>query len=178
MSPLHRPCRKYRIHHAFTTDNLRVSEHSYHVSALQRKCEHIRSLPLSLLDWAQPLLLIGSDMPHLLTPVQPVCMGPANGLIAVCTRLGWTLQGPIHAQSNHPFRPTVFPHNQNHNEYRVIQECRKPLANWYSDIYKREDGHSFQRRPVCPYSSPDTYHKARSQWSYAIYHSLAQMTQW
>lgn len=47
------------------------------------------------MDRAQPLLLIGSDMPHLLTPVQPVCIGPANGTIAVCTRLGWTLQGPI-----------------------------------------------------------------------------------
>ncbi|XP_058625394.1 uncharacterized protein LOC131536472 [Onychostoma macrolepis] len=94
VSPLHRPCRKYLIPHAFTADNLRLSEHSYPVSALQRKYEHLKSLPLSLIDRAQPLLLIGSDLPHLLTPVQPVCMGPANGPMAICTRLGWTLQGP------------------------------------------------------------------------------------
>ncbi|KAI2657497.1 hypothetical protein H4Q32_008840 [Labeo rohita] len=94
VSPLHRPCRKYLIPHAFTADNLRLSEHSYPVSALQRKYEHLRSLPLPLIDRAKPLLLIMSDMPHLLIPVQPVCMGPPNGPIAVCTRLGWTLQGP------------------------------------------------------------------------------------
>ncbi len=93
MSPLHRPCRKYQIPHVFTADNLRLSEHSYPVSALWRKYDHLRSLPL--IDRAQPLLLIGSDLPHLLTPVQPVCTAPANRPIAVCTRLGWTLQGPI-----------------------------------------------------------------------------------
>ncbi|KAL0153566.1 hypothetical protein M9458_051180 [Cirrhinus mrigala] len=76
----------------YNADNLRLSEHSYPVSALQRKYEHLRSLPLPLIDQAKPLLLIGSDMPHLLIPVQPVCMGPPNGPIAVCTRLGWTLQ--------------------------------------------------------------------------------------
>ncbi len=95
VSPLHQPCRKYLIPHAFTADNLRLSEHSYPVSALRRKYDHLRSLPLPMIDPAQPLLLIGSDLPHLLTPVQPVCTGPANGPIAVCTRLGWTLQGPI-----------------------------------------------------------------------------------
>ncbi len=95
VSPLHQPYRQYLIPHAFTADNLRLSEHSYPVSALRRKYDHLRSLPLPLIDRAQPLLLIGSDLPHLLTPVQPVCTGPANGPIAICTRLGWTLQGPI-----------------------------------------------------------------------------------
>ncbi len=76
VSPLHRPCRKYLIPHAFTADNLGLSERHYPVSALRRKYEHLRSLPLPLIDRAQPLLLLGSDLPHLLTPVQPVCMGP------------------------------------------------------------------------------------------------------
>lgn len=94
VSPLHKPFRKYLISHAFTADNLRLSKHSYPVPALQRKYEHLKSLPLPLIDQAQPLLLIGSDMPHLLTPVQPVCTGSSHGPIAICTRLGWTLQGP------------------------------------------------------------------------------------
>ncbi|CAM4514050.1 unnamed protein product [Leuciscus chuanchicus] len=41
-----------------------------------------------------PLLLIGSDHPHLVTPVEPVIFGPPGAPVAVRTRLGWTLQGP------------------------------------------------------------------------------------
>ncbi len=72
VSSLNRPTRKFEINHAFTAENLRLSEHSYPIAALQRKYAHIRSLPLSQIERAQPLLLIGSDMPHLLVPVQPI----------------------------------------------------------------------------------------------------------
>ncbi len=34
-------------------------------------------------------------MPHLLTPVQPVCRGAEGGPVAICTKLGWVLQGPM-----------------------------------------------------------------------------------
>ncbi|KAI7812768.1 hypothetical protein IRJ41_008898 [Triplophysa rosa] len=95
VSPLNRPSRKFQINHAFTAENLRLSEHTYPVAALQHKYAHIRSLPLPQIERAQPLLLIGSDMPHLLLPVKPVRMGPVNAPIAVHTRLGWTLQGPV-----------------------------------------------------------------------------------
>lgn len=37
------------------------------------------------------ILLIGSDFPHLLIPIQPVHVGPSGGLVAICTSLGWTL---------------------------------------------------------------------------------------
>ncbi|KAL0203752.1 hypothetical protein M9458_001770, partial [Cirrhinus mrigala] len=35
-----------------------------------------------------------SDYPHLITPVEPVRLGPPNGPAAIKTRLDWTLQGP------------------------------------------------------------------------------------
>lgn len=55
-----------------------------------------RNLPIQMLTEVQPLLLIGSDQPHLITPTEPVrCGGPA-ALAAVHTHLGWMLQGPIH----------------------------------------------------------------------------------
>ncbi|KAL0184292.1 hypothetical protein M9458_019988, partial [Cirrhinus mrigala] len=54
------------------------------------------------IEQAQPLLLIGSDMPHLLVPVQPIRMGPPNAPIAVHTRLGWTLQGPVGCSQTAP----------------------------------------------------------------------------
>ncbi|KAJ8395307.1 hypothetical protein AAFF_G00032920 [Aldrovandia affinis] len=37
----------------------------------------------------------GSDCPHLVTPIEPVRLGPPGGPAAVKTRLGWTLQGPV-----------------------------------------------------------------------------------
>ncbi|KAG1930137.1 hypothetical protein F2P79_022559 [Pimephales promelas] len=95
VSPLNRPTKMFQINHAFTAANLRLSEHSYPIAALQHKYAHIWSLPLPQIERAQPLLLIGSDMPHLLVPVQPIRMGPPNAPIAVHTRLGWTLQGPV-----------------------------------------------------------------------------------
>ncbi len=85
---------RYQISHAFTADNLCLSDFSYPVATLQRKYKHLRDLPLPPMDRAQPLLLIGSDMPHLLTPIRPVCTGPPGSPIAVCTKLGWSLQGP------------------------------------------------------------------------------------
>ncbi len=41
-------------------------------------------------------VLIGADYPHLLTPIEPVRLGPPGGPAAIHTRLGWTLQGPAH----------------------------------------------------------------------------------
>ncbi len=46
------------------------------------------------IESVQPLLLIGSDYPHLITPVEPVRLGLPNDPAAIKTRLGWTLQGP------------------------------------------------------------------------------------
>ena len=40
------------------------------------------------------MLLIGSDCTHLITPIEPVQLGPPGGPAAVRTLLGWTLQGP------------------------------------------------------------------------------------
>jgi len=33
-------------------------------------------------------------MPHLLTPIELVLLGPSGGPITVHTKLGWSLQGP------------------------------------------------------------------------------------
>ncbi|KAK7945263.1 hypothetical protein WMY93_000991 [Mugilogobius chulae] len=54
----------------------------------------VEKLPLPSVDKVQPVLLIGSDFPHLLLPKQPVRAGPPGSPIAVCTALGWALQGP------------------------------------------------------------------------------------
>lgn len=66
---------------------------SYPVRTLQQRYEHLRNLPLPPVDHAQHLLLIGSDMPHLLTPIEPVQLGPSGGPTAVHTELGRSIQG-------------------------------------------------------------------------------------
>ncbi len=63
------------------------------IGALQKTYRHLRGLPLHSFNQEQPLLLIGSDYPHLITPVEPVHLGPPGGPAALKTRLGWTLQG-------------------------------------------------------------------------------------
>ncbi len=76
-SPL-RPSEKHLISHAFTAEGLALAEHTYPVAVLQQKYKHLRELPLPPVNRAQPLLLIGSDMPHLITPIQPVHAGPSD----------------------------------------------------------------------------------------------------
>ncbi|XDV33330.1 hypothetical protein PO909_003765 [Leuciscus waleckii] len=94
VSPSHKPQTSYKIEYAFTADRLNLSQQSYPVDQLQRKYKHLRGLPILPVKDAQPLLLIGSDQPHLITPIEPIRLGSPGGPAAVHTRLGWTLQGP------------------------------------------------------------------------------------
>lgn len=61
---------------------------------LQKKYPHLVGLPIKPFENARPLVLIGSDHPHLITSIEPIRLGPPGGPVAVRTRLGWTLQGP------------------------------------------------------------------------------------
>ncbi|KAI2647359.1 DNA polymerase II large subunit [Labeo rohita] len=94
ISPACQPQRVFKINRAFTADQLGLAEHTYPIKALQSKYSHLRGLPIPALDKAHPLLLIGSDYSHLITPIAPVLLGPSGGPAAVRTRLGWTVQGP------------------------------------------------------------------------------------
>lgn len=95
ISPLSQPKKVFHIKGAFTAQQLSLAEHTHPVKALKEKYQHLRGLPLRHLETVCPVLLIGSDYPHLITPVEPVRLGPPGGPAAVKTRLGWTLQGPV-----------------------------------------------------------------------------------
>lgn len=94
IAPFSHPDRSYPVKGAFTAKELALVQHTYPISDLQRRYHHLRDLPLHDIHEAQPLVLIGSDYPHLITPVEPVRLGPPGGPAAVHTMLGWTLQGP------------------------------------------------------------------------------------
>ncbi|XP_051809278.1 uncharacterized protein LOC127535407 [Acanthochromis polyacanthus] len=91
------PKTKFRITGAFTTARIGLASHAYPMEQLRRHYKHLIGLPIPTLTNVKPLLLIGSDHPHLITPIEPVRLGPPGGPAAVHTRLGWTLQGPASA---------------------------------------------------------------------------------
>ena len=94
ISSVKNPKQRYAIDEAFTATMLCLSEYSYPVAALQKRYLHLAGLPLPLIDKVQPTILIGSDYPHLILPRKPVQFGSKGTPVAVCTNLGWSLQGP------------------------------------------------------------------------------------
>ncbi|KAL0151955.1 hypothetical protein M9458_052762 [Cirrhinus mrigala] len=95
ISPSAQPTKRYHIKGAFTAQQLSLAEHSHPVKTLRERYQHLKGLPLHDFEAICPVLLIGSDYPHLITPVEPVRLGPPGGPAAIKTRLGWTLQGPV-----------------------------------------------------------------------------------
>ena len=59
---------EFHINHAFNADRLALSEHTHPVLSLQRKYKHLCGLPLTPMHQVTPLLLIGSDHNHLISP--------------------------------------------------------------------------------------------------------------
>lgn len=104
VSPVSKPKTRFLITGAFTATQLGLADHSYPMDSLQKRYNHLLGLPIPPFKNARPLLLIGTDHPHLITPVEPVRLGVRGGPAAIRTRLGWTLQGPAKLIS-HPLRP-------------------------------------------------------------------------
>lgn len=88
-----KPKTKFEITGAFTTARTGLARHTYPMKQLKENYEHLSGLPIPTLTDVKPLLLIGSDHPHLITPIEPVRLGRSGGPAAIHMRLGWTLQG-------------------------------------------------------------------------------------
>ncbi|KAL6480220.1 hypothetical protein MHYP_G00112530 [Metynnis hypsauchen] len=106
--------RCYQVSQAFTasltlTLTLTLVDHSYPVSKLQAQFHHLSGLPLQPFERAKPLLLVGADHPHLITPIEPVKLGSPGGPAAVHTRLGWTLQRPTRLVEQQCLHTSVVP---------------------------------------------------------------------
>ncbi len=94
LSASENPSTCYKIHAAFTAQELNIAKQSCPVYALKQKFVHLRDIPIKPFKEVQPMLLIGSDYPHLITTIAPVLMGPLGSPVAVSTSLGWAIQGP------------------------------------------------------------------------------------
>ncbi|KAM4534522.1 uncharacterized protein V3H82_024434 [Fundulus diaphanus] len=91
---------RFTVNGAFTADRLVLAEQSYPIDRLQKQFRYLSDLPLHAFKNAQPLILIGTDNPHLITPIEPVRLGPPGAPAAVRTRLGWALQGPMRSEGS------------------------------------------------------------------------------
>lgn len=94
ISPANEPETSFLVSKAFTSTRLGLATHSYPMNCLRKKYTHLAGIPINPFVNARPLVLIGSDHPHLITSIEPVRLGPPGAPAAVRTRLGWTLQGP------------------------------------------------------------------------------------
>ena len=94
IAPTHDQDSRITISNVFSSSMLRLSEHSVPARDLQRRWPHLRGLPLPEFKKARPLLLIGSDHPDLIVPIESH-FGPEGAPVAVRTKLGWAIQGPM-----------------------------------------------------------------------------------
>lgn len=93
-------CANHSIRQAFTASELQLAEQSIPGDKLMKKYNHLKGIPLHTFNKVQPMLLIGSDHPHLITPIHPVRAGPMGAPVAVCTQLGRAVQGPTNFLQN------------------------------------------------------------------------------
>ncbi|KAK7879615.1 hypothetical protein WMY93_033671, partial [Mugilogobius chulae] len=130
ISPAANPDKTYTIQNAFTSEQLSLAEHSHPVASLKQKYKHLSGLPLPPLNRVRPMLLIGADYTHLITPIEPVRMGPPGGPAAIKTLLGWTLQGPAQAiKSSSNVSHCLFTSAPSHSE---LFSCVEKL--WQMDV--------------------------------------------
>ncbi|KAK7933404.1 hypothetical protein WMY93_004300 [Mugilogobius chulae] len=85
---------KHHISNAFSATKLNLAKQSCPMDTLRQKYSHLSEVPFKAFKDVQPMLLIGSDNAHLITPLSPVKAGPLGTPVAVNTKLGWAIQGP------------------------------------------------------------------------------------
>lgn len=95
VSPASNPDHTFTVKNVFTAEMLSLSDHTYPTESALQRYKHLQGIPVPTFRRVYPLLLIGSDNPYLVTPVEPIRWGPPGTPAAIKTQLGWTLQGPV-----------------------------------------------------------------------------------
>lgn len=122
VSPRAKPKVRYKVTHAFTADQLSLATQSCPADQLKKKYLHLQKAQIEGFNQVQPLVLIGSDNAHLITPVRPVLRGSSKGPVAVCTKLGWAIQGPASSM------PT------SEGDLQCLNMCLSPAEALHQDV--------------------------------------------
>ena len=134
IAPISDPSNKIPMSNVFSSEMLRLSEHTVPARNLQKRWTHLKDLPLHDCNNVRPLLLIGSDRPDLIVPIESH-FGPEGAPVAVRTKLGWAVQGPT---MNYRRR----------NEINLL--CRQSQSE--SDAVLHENVHRLWRNDVQMYA--------------------------
>ncbi len=107
-----RPEEKNSLTGVFTALLITLTEQTYSAKRLQQCYYHLRGIPIPSFDRVQPLILIGCDYPTLITPKQPIKLGPAGGPVAV-----WMLPHQVSSlqclfTSLTPLHDPIYQHRQ------------------------------------------------------------------
>lgn len=147
------------------------------INRLQQKFKHLSGLPLSALHEARPTILIGSDQPHLITPVEPVRLaapGPhqawvdtpgtpaVHGAAIALTQCLFTSGSPLtdelHKHVEQLWKEDTLPHQRGKNVARSKQD-KQALAQLEARTVRTDvDG-------VLRYASPLLRHAGIPQLS-------------
>ncbi|KAJ8395305.1 hypothetical protein AAFF_G00032900 [Aldrovandia affinis] len=87
----------------------------------------------------------GSDCPHLVTPIEPVRLGPPGGPAAVKTRLGWTLQGPVKSLQQYSHQQQCLFLATTSQAAELFKQV-EALATGHPTLQKREAGDEVPER--------------------------------
>ncbi|XP_033127646.1 uncharacterized protein LOC117125284 [Anneissia japonica] len=120
---------RFSLQGVFSAHQLSFSEYTHPIQSLQKRYAHLRQIPLTDINQAKPLILIGSDNAGLILPLEPVRLGPRGAPAAIRTALGWTIQGPSHLLTYQQPQSTYFVNT------KVNQDLLKNVKRlWEIDI--------------------------------------------
>ena len=80
---------RFDVHTVLVVDHLNVPERRVNFRELQEKWPHLADLELNEVSVTPVTLLLASDVPELLVPLETRC-GPKVSTVGVRTKLGWT----------------------------------------------------------------------------------------
>ncbi|XP_058456703.1 uncharacterized protein LOC131434070 [Malaya genurostris] len=87
---------RFLIKGAHTVESLKLPTHSLPLSEIVKQYDHLRGLPIADIRSATPRILIGLKDIHLYAPIESK-IGRPEEPIAVRSKLGWTIYGPMEA---------------------------------------------------------------------------------
>ena len=85
---------RFDVHRVLVVDRLNVPERRVNFRELQEKWPHIADLELDEVSVTPVTLLVASDVPELIVPLETRC-GPKGSPVGVRTKLGWTVSGRL-----------------------------------------------------------------------------------
>ena len=85
----------FDVHRNLVVDRLNVPERRVKFRELQEKWPHLAELELNEVSVTPVTLLLASDVPELIVPLETRC-GPKGSPVGVRTKLGWTVTSRVY----------------------------------------------------------------------------------